>query len=442
MVALQFNIVSLLNMADRRPMSKIKTVAGDTRSPGSPAKKDSAIQLPAQQCRRPCPSHIRHRNIIYFGFDWPPWDVNRAGIADRFWLLSIFSNMAGYYCAKVYLDKPHELLEERHNNGVQVSSDLTWEDLGLSWRFHDDNTSTIMEMGYHEPDPHVVVTKLQQLLSKANKNKKATLVLSTESVEQFPLHLDQIHRFSQQQLSDPDLASSTFIWSIEPVWFLWEEQYVNFFKSKPEEAFAFPFPVTDCEYVTFHGSSFLESMTADLMELIKQTIPAEKYGLIHIRRGDAIEECDTSLPKLAKYIACSFQGTEQGDTTYGLLLSSDEKDPCYRKAVSSIVENVMGGHVKFLDLDITTQSFLDERIQSNPKVYPHKINNNYFLFQLQSMYFKSGMSFNLKQRRSIQCDDCNPILQKTEEEIGAFLQSVSLDISSIEAEYQACIAQS
>lgn len=54
------------------------------------------------------------------------------------------------------------------------------------------------------------------------------------------------------------------------------------------------------------------------------------YGHLHIRRGDSINDCDTSLPRMKDFLYCSFNNTNDLGRNITLLMTSDEDDKEYR----------------------------------------------------------------------------------------------------------------
>ena len=60
------------------------------------------------------------------------------------------------------------------------------------------------------------------------------------------------------------------------------------------------------------------------------------YGYFHIRRGDAIEECDTSIEVIQQFLECSLNGTEHSGKDITILLGSDEQDMYYRQNITNL----------------------------------------------------------------------------------------------------------
>ena len=48
-----------------------------------------------------------------------------------------------------------------------------------------------------------------------------------------------------------------------------------------------------------------------VLDTVEESLPSiDQFGIFHIRRGDAIGECDTTLNKISSYLACSLDNLE------------------------------------------------------------------------------------------------------------------------------------
>ena len=145
-----------------------------------------------------------------------------------------------------------------------------------------------------------------------------------------------------------------------------------------------------------------------VFDSLKESNPDTDYlGMLHVRRGDVVDECDTSLIKMSNYLTCSLENLE----VYGkvsLLFTSDERNVCYRNAIKEMIES-LGFH--FLDLDsyvMTTVSQYAKTLPSNTN--PSRLENNMFVFKVEKeMEWHVNMTFRMSQRRSIECSSCDKL---------------------------------
>jgi hypothetical protein len=85
-----------------------------------------------------------------------------------------------------------------------------------------------------------------------------------------------------------------------------------------------------------------------LAEIRNANEPPAKIGYFHIRRRDAINhDCNTTVPRMKEYFDCTFNGTQAKARNITLLWSSDERDPAYRQAIQTIVDQDFD-HIKLL----------------------------------------------------------------------------------------------
>ena len=108
----------------------------------------------------------------------------------------------------------------------------------------------------------------------------------------------------------------------------------------------------------------LSSITKEIVfdSLEEEFTETSHFGMLHIRRGDATGECDTSLGKMRAYLSCSLEKIEMyGNIT--ILFTSDEDDLCYRTAIKDMVE-ALGLH--FVDLDSYIRAVVSKYAETIP----------------------------------------------------------------------------
>ena len=150
-----------------------------------------------------------------------------------------------------------------------------------------------------------------------------------------------------------------------------------------------------------------------------------RVGILHIRRGDTIKVCNTSLSRMASFLRCSFEGSDVLGPIV-LLFSSDEQDPKYRQGIQRIIEedddddgdatvssNVFR-HVTFVDFDQLVQRQIQRLIQQGRlpiRLLPVTTNNNFYIWKVQDWIRQTKpIAFTLEQRRTWSCRDCDTII--------------------------------
>jgi len=63
------------------------------------------------------------------------------------------------------------------------------------------------------------------------------------------------------------------------------------------------------------------------------------FGLLHLRRCDSIDKCDTSVNRMTKHLACSLNGTESLRQNRTSLMRSDENDVEYRQDIMGLLDD-------------------------------------------------------------------------------------------------------
>lgn len=142
-----------------------------------------------------------------------------------------------------------------------------------------------------------------------------------------------------------------------------------------------------------------------VFDTLEETFPeTDHFGMFHIRRGDAIGQCDTSLSKIRDYLTCSLDKVEM----YGkisILFTSDERNACYRSAIQDMVK-MLG--VCFIDLD----SFIEATVSKYAASIQNgqRLLNNMFIYKVEKvMEWNERLTFRIAQRRGISCAWCDQL---------------------------------
>mmetsp|Transcript_2001 Transcript_2001/g.4314 ORF Transcript_2001/g.4314 Transcript_2001/m.4314 type:complete len:582 (-) Transcript_2001:105-1850(-) len=171
----------------------------------------------------------------------------------------------------------------------------------------------------------------------------------------------------------------------------------------------------------------------------KDSLYQLQFAFLHLRRGDSLENCDTSVERIHKYLACSLGGPkarkymkmqqEHHRKPFVLFLASEEKEQSYRAAIMETIEEVSVDLFNFgekrsspspttpllspilpIDLDLLVQRVVEEEIEAGR--LSHAYRNNYSIFWIGRAIGRMA-SFMLKQRRDLNCDICNKQLAES-----------------------------
>lgn len=382
----------------------------------------TALQIHEQfpkSCRRYCPSRI---GKIYFA-------DTQSGLSDRKVILKYLSHLAGYLCAELVMPPPNEHLDPSHNFNLPISEDMEWSDL-VNITFIQDGSSVI----------HSDADSLEDGMSIRQWSDKPAIHLNGPKYETW-LHIvsengkmkddfERIQKFSFEH--DRNTSKGGFIWEIHKNWY-------------DSDIWLTPLPMLDPEVREYLGSEYSDEMRPfwviaksqdgmkkertgcmytnkdtipasiamlqrSLMDHIKRNSPTNSlFGRLHLRRGDTIQECDTSLETMHKYFACSFNGTENFARNITLLLTSDEDNNEYRQGIFGLIEDYP--HVTILDIDdIVKKVVLREAIDEG--LIKRGLENNYVVYEVESIlrdWRQSFVKFHMVQRRS----KCRPCLSLT-----------------------------
>jgi hypothetical protein len=142
-------------------------------------------------------------------------------------------------------------------------------------------------------------------------------------------------------------------------------------------------------------------------------------GTWHIRRGDSIHDCDTSLLRMKQFVQCSFGPLEElNNVRVVVLVRTDEKDETYRQGLFALFDEFQ--HVQAIDYDTWILDQLyhhkhndddDDDNTTTTLVWPKSYQNNYHHFLLEDETLPLlPLQFTLQHRRDISCQDCENVL--------------------------------
>jgi len=116
---------------------------------------------------------------------------------------------------------------------------------------------------------------------------------------------------------------------------------------------------------------------------VKQSSEQAFFGLLHLRRGDAIDDCDTSVDRMQEYFACSLNRTETLGRNITMLLTTDEENTGYRKNIIDLLDDYP--HVSILDADHLVKSVVKESLRNG--IIDEGLDNNYTTISLRLKVF-------------------------------------------------------
>ena len=374
-----------------------------------------------ESCQRKCPIR-RKKNIIYYV-------DNAAGLGDRKTVMKDLAQLAGFLCAEVILPPPVYLLTPQHNNGKTVSENLVWQDF-YNLTFQENNEPAIQdarrEFGYKFNNWKNV--PLFDTTSHDSKYNGWLHVVSTN--DEWKDDYYKILDYSYLHGSEDEYG---FIWELKGALYdadIFEEIRLNgpsddVLSLLPKNSYRPKMRprldvfcgingirIKDCRGCVYTNEDVdpvhLKIMKKRLEKRIRNQALKNAYlGHLHIRRGDAIDDCDTSVERMEEYFKCSLDDTEVLGRNITLLMTSDEDDSEYRDEILSLInDDDRYQHVSILDSDKIVKSIMKDAVESN--LIAKDMLNNYFVFDVEYLlqdWSSTLMDFHLVRRRSM-CTDC------------------------------------
>lgn len=325
------------------------------------------------------------------------------------------------YCScTCYFQPPVDLLQPYHNGMVKLGTDLEWEDFLQArliesddqiFKLHTQNSSSFAsESKDHDSREHVVTTEWW----KANDDFKIIHSASFEN-KPFVWEIRVSYWYLTRQYKGLGLNSIN-VDDILPKQ-LEREEYVGMLPTESrfqsielEAKHAFLADISrGCTYVKLDYSHPIKLMQQSLENEIRrqsdQQIDDALFGLLHLRRGDAIGICDTSLEKVKSYLHCSLGGIE-GIQNTTLVMTSEEKDVGYRKSILGLVDEFP--NLAILDGDDMAKTIVDDAAKLG-RIGKSMV-NGFVVFAVEGTLRDPNsklVRFRLVRRRS-RCLDCSP----------------------------------
>ena len=280
-----------------------------------------------------------------------------AGLGDRKIIIHDLSQLAGYLCAEVVVPPPSKFLHKRHNFWRHISTDILWSDL-YNITFIEDGNPVI-----RSSEAEFVAD-----YEDSFKYKDWFHVVSSSGLK-LEEDFKCVETFLLQQDLDKESSRGGFVWEIDKHW--WYSDLVrdglpvnqlnpqNNDKMRPGIGLK-----EGCVYSNSDTEpSHLQIMQKRLLNRFKRLSPQNSiFGLLHLRRGDSIDTCNTSVDRIKEYLACSLNGTESLGRNITLLMMTDEDDVEYRQDIMGLLDDFT--HVSILDADDIVAKILRESVRN------------------------------------------------------------------------------
>ena len=304
-------------------------------------------------------------------------------------------------------------------------------------RFIRDDTPALLEYDTDEFNEDNVLSPYHLDRYFTDEEFSDWLRLSFSSIDEHEkeviTYIEQLEDFTRKQIDDPSFSKGFILESKQDFnWFDNVPFLIEHFEKRQVELgganITSPFPFV-CKY-TYHVPSIADDIAGKcsqcsylfdssvqiqhrlfflfavmVFDTLEETFPeTDHFGMFHIRRGDAIGQCDTSLSKIRDYLTCSLDKVEM----YGkisILFTSDERNACYRSAIQDMVK-MLG--VRFIDLD----SFIEATVSKYAASIQNgqRLLNNMFIYKVEKvMEWNERLTFRIAQRRGISCAWCDQL---------------------------------
>ena len=300
----------------------------------------------------------------------------QAGLFDRTLVLHGVTTLAAGLCAKVYTPPPCVLLSPGHNKAAApLSCKHSW-----SRYFHlnhsGDNTPMLVNMQERNrllKQPHKLVNDRNiDDLTKASKTR-------TDGKEVMQAYVKALHMVADGE---------RFAWTIDTNYWDWAERLQNYLLvlryiiTNPNGTLLTPLAErwAPTPYVLpfsqRHGlDPWMRASAALSCFFVNLTAPApalkaregfaaamgyssadslEKLLVIHLRRGDKSDGCDTSLEALMSLFSCRLKPPRKGKKGGGIALFTDETNRTYIETLTTWLAARQKAVVRHGDAIVTT----------------------------------------------------------------------------------------
>ena len=241
---------------------------------------------------------------------------------------------------------------------------------------------------------------------KFKRKQKPVLNFQQTFEKQFDLTFSGMSVDKYEVVSQAFLQEKSFLWKIDTWFYDWRKDMNEYFQSI--EKFNQTFPLFSrnrpskkelaCEFPLEYSEKVI-ALTKDLLIFNNFT---RDFTTLHIRRRDAIKQCDTSIEKLESYLDCSLQNCKDLDAPVIIFTDELERES-YVKSIQEILKNL--GR-KGIDGEQMIEDYFDQAVFNNKieEIYY----DSFFMFEI-SNFIKDLAKHKLVQRRTFQCHSCDDV---------------------------------
>lgn len=294
-----------------------------------------------------CPRCQKRDSFIYL------WGQDQAGLLDRMTILEVLGGLAKFLCATLLLPPPCALLHSMHNQGKLLDCS------GPTWSRYFSTSDRGMEPWMKRnmaADRHffesgmLVIPRGMDFWDQARQALKAA-----QQGRRFLWHFDR------------------YFWSF----------------AKAPDRIVFTKGILDCKaLVTISWSPLVRRLAGDF---VRRWLP-KSFNTLHVRRNDVVgKDCDTSIPRVVRYVNCSLRGD-----TRPLVVFTDANSG-YRK-------RLLGGLTDFMPHVLHGDPLLASVSAEGLGV--DTVDDNFLVFAVGRRVQEMAVR-NLEQRRMFRCSDCD-----------------------------------
>ena len=107
-------------------------------------------------------------------------------------------------------------------------------------------------------------------------------------------------------------------------------------------------------------ASYGAGATKDLVDAFIAAHNVTSHHTLHVRRGDSLAECESSIPTVVRYTSCMLENEGSLNGTSDLILLTDEKDPEYLSGVLAALTDLFEGRRRVLHADAELEKLYRE----------------------------------------------------------------------------------
>ena len=343
-------------------------------------RRERMLDLEARHTLKPCRSSIRtkalepalpyveppsrccavcahHENVLSITHA----TLGRAGLSDRHTILVALSNLAGSLCAQLFVGRPCDLLSPKHNGAQILDCRVPWSRyFNISWV--DDRT--VASDARPVLGDGVWQRRNRSVIRLNTSGAAHYTVLATQYLQAVKLRNDQQTRFAWMwdirdgpplpalrhalvtRLVVADLLGGQLLPN------LWGEakrkrtgKWALYVDNESHASHA-------CVYARLPVSATVQLMARRFMATHR--LEPRTFLSVHLRRGDASDQCDSSIGHVIRWLQCSPFWSGPAESSRAklaskltrahpeLLLFTDETDPSYLR---SLARELQGMHL-------------------------------------------------------------------------------------------------